>query len=89
MTFDFDKVSILLQFYKVIYSRCPSNLPKVTEQSNGKQWIQIVTMSQARPNYIQNNLYQRTFDGCQMRGGFGELDENGEGIKRYKLVVTK
>ena len=37
----------------------------------------------------QTHRYREHFDGCQMRGAFGGVDKKGEGIKKYKLVVTE
>ena len=37
----------------------------------------------------QTHRYRERFDGCQMRGAFGGVDKKGEGIKKYKLVVTE
>ena len=36
----------------------------------------------------QTQRYGELFDSCQM-GGVGGMDEKGEGIKKYKLVVTE
>ena len=36
----------------------------------------------------QKHRYRKYFDGCQMGGGLGEGGK-GEGIKKYKVVVTE
>ena len=36
----------------------------------------------------KGHRYKEHFDSCQM-GGIKRTGENGEGIKKYKLVVTK
>ena len=33
--------------------------------------------------------YREYFDGCQMGWEVGRMDEKGDGIKMYKLVVTE
>ena len=37
----------------------------------------------------QNHEHREHFDGCQMGGGGQGMDKKDEGIKKYKLVVTK
>ena len=37
----------------------------------------------------QTHRYREHFDGCQMKRGTGGVGEKGEGIKKYKLVVTE
>ena len=36
-----------------------------------------------------HSWYREHFDGCQTGGGIGEMCEKGEGITKYKLVVTE
>ena len=36
-----------------------------------------------------DSMTQRTSDGCQIGGVAEVLGEKGEGIKKYKLVVTE
>ena len=38
---------------------------------------------------IQTHRYREQTDGCQMGRVLGRMVEKGEGIKQYKLVITK